>query len=205
MCKWAFFVESMKTDRVHVTVHFTNFSYSHPLKTFKCRLGSARAVNRRYISDCVPSKIRIKASAAFVSASALGMACGPALAGLLQWNFKLSFLTFSGNTLPGWVMAFAWLVYLAWLWIAFKEPFFSAETMPAQDSSSGHQTAADQLESGLAQPLLLNEENKEISEEGEDGDDSEDATSEDSHKPANSFRSAYRLLTPSVKANIARF
>lgn len=60
-------------------------------------------------------------------------------------------------------------------------------------------TAVDQLENGLAQPLLLHEENKEISEEGEDGDDSEDATSEDSHKPANSFGSAYRLLTPSVK------
>ncbi|GAB4844419.1 hypothetical protein Ancab_037783 [Ancistrocladus abbreviatus] len=38
-----------------------------------CGLGSARAVNRRYISDCVPSKMRMKASAGFVSASALGM------------------------------------------------------------------------------------------------------------------------------------
>ncbi|XP_078161955.1 SPX domain-containing membrane protein OsI_21475-like [Carex rostrata] len=167
-----------------------------------CGMGSARAVNRRYISDCVPSKIRMKASAAFVSASALGMACGPALAGLLQWNFKLSYVTFNEDTLPGWVMAFAWLVYLAWLWIAFKEPFFSVDPAPAQDSSSGHQTAVDQLESGLAQPLLLHEENKEISEEGEDGDDSEDATSEDSHKPANSFGSAYRLLTPSVKVQL---
>uniref|UniRef100_A0A0D9VJH5 SPX domain-containing protein n=1 Tax=Leersia perrieri TaxID=77586 RepID=A0A0D9VJH5_9ORYZ len=46
-----------------------------------CGLGSARAVNRRYISDCVPLKTRLKASAGFVSASALGMACGPALAG----------------------------------------------------------------------------------------------------------------------------
>ncbi|XP_042057119.1 SPX domain-containing membrane protein At4g22990-like isoform X2 [Salvia splendens] len=53
-----------------------------------CGLGSARAVNRRYISDCVPLKIRMQASAAFVSASALGMACGPALAGLLQMNCK---------------------------------------------------------------------------------------------------------------------
>ncbi|CAI9288423.1 unnamed protein product [Lactuca saligna] len=44
-------------------------------------LGSARAVNRRYISDCVPLKIRMQATAGFVGASALGMACGPALAG----------------------------------------------------------------------------------------------------------------------------
>lgn len=87
-----------------------------------CRLGSARAVNRRYISDCVPLKIRLKASAGFVSASALGMACGPALAGLLQTEFKVYGVTFSENTLPGWVMCFAWVVNLIWLWISFKEP-----------------------------------------------------------------------------------
>ncbi|CAN6166414.1 unnamed protein product [Urochloa humidicola] len=37
-----------------------------------CGMGSARAVNRRYISDCVPARIRMQASAGFVSASALG-------------------------------------------------------------------------------------------------------------------------------------
>ena len=99
------------------------------LKTldFLCRLGSARAVNRRYISDCVPLKIRMQASAGFVSASALGMACGPALAGILQTNFKIYNLTFNQNTLPGWVMAVAWLVYLVWLWISFQEPSHFAE------------------------------------------------------------------------------
>jgi MFS family permease len=87
-----------------------------------CSLGSARAVNRRYISDCVPLKIRLQASAGFVSASALGMACGPALAGLLQTKLTIYGLTFNQNTLPGWVMCLAWLVYLLWLWISFKEP-----------------------------------------------------------------------------------
>jgi MFS family permease len=86
-----------------------------------CRLGSARAVNRRYISDCVPLKIRLQASAGFVSASALGMACGPALAGLLQTKLTIYGLTFNQNTLPGWVMCLSWLVYLFWLWISFKE------------------------------------------------------------------------------------
>lgn len=85
-------------------------------------LGSARAVNRRYISDCVPLKIRMQASAGFVSASALGMACGPALGGLLQTDFTIHGITFNQETLPGWIMAVAWLVYLVWLWIAFKEP-----------------------------------------------------------------------------------
>jgi len=69
----------------------------------------------------------MQASAGFVSASALGMACGPALAGILQINFKIYKLTFNQNTLPGWVMAVAWLVYLAWLWITFKEPSLAAE------------------------------------------------------------------------------
>lgn len=87
-----------------------------------CRLGSARAVNRRYISDCVPLKQRIQASAGFVSASALGMACGPALAGLLQADFNIYFISINSNTLPGWAMALAWLVYLPCLWIFFKEP-----------------------------------------------------------------------------------
>lgn len=88
-----------------------------------CGLGSARAVNRRYISDCVPLKMRMQASAGFVSASALGMACGPALACLLQTNFKIYRITFNSVTLPGWVMAFAWLFYLLWLSISFKEPY----------------------------------------------------------------------------------
>ena len=64
----------------------------------------------------------MKASAGFVSASALGMACGPAIASLLQMNFKIYKVTFNEDTLPGWLMALAWLVYLMWLWISFREP-----------------------------------------------------------------------------------
>lgn len=97
------------------------------VKALKCRMGSARAVNRRYISDCVPLKIRMQASAGFVSASALGMACGPALAGLLQVNFKVFSLTVNQDTSPGWLMAFSWLGYLIWLWISFKEPVKDAQ------------------------------------------------------------------------------
>lgn len=104
-----------------------------------CRFGSARAVNRRYISDCVPLKIRMQASAGFVSASALGMACGPALAGLLQTNFKIYNLTFNQETLPGWVMAVAWLMYLVWLAISFVEPAREPEEVhhTSQESNSG--------------------------------------------------------------------
>jgi MFS-type transporter involved in bile tolerance (Atg22 family) len=52
-----------------------------------CRLGNVRAISRRYIADRVPVKELTRASAAYVTASALGMATGPALAGLFN-NIK---------------------------------------------------------------------------------------------------------------------
>ncbi|KAK4262707.1 hypothetical protein QN277_028236 [Acacia crassicarpa] len=197
-----------------------------------CGLGSARAVNRRYISDCVPLRIRMQASAGFVSASALGMACGPALAGLLQTKFKIYKLTFNQNTLPGWVMSVAWLVYLVWLWITFKEPVrdeVEENHVPHQSNAENHIDALeegvkqpllinpmltnhvphqsnaenhiDALEEGVKQPLLITSERKEDEDADQDYDDSEEAP-EESRKPANSLRSAYRLLTPSVKVQL---
>eukprot|EP00271_Cylindrocystis_brebissonii_P004880 TRINITY_DN16802_c0_g1_i1.p1 TRINITY_DN16802_c0_g1~~TRINITY_DN16802_c0_g1_i1.p1 ORF type:complete len:740 (+),score=168.01 TRINITY_DN16802_c0_g1_i1:199-2418(+) len=86
-------------------------------------LGGARAINRRYISDHVPTKMRTVASAAFVSASALGMAVGPAMAGLLNLlNVKVLGFTINAVTSPGWLMTFLWLAYLVALAIFFKEP-----------------------------------------------------------------------------------
>uniref|UniRef100_A0A1D1YW11 SPX domain-containing membrane protein Os04g0573000 n=2 Tax=Anthurium amnicola TaxID=1678845 RepID=A0A1D1YW11_9ARAE len=169
-----------------------------------CGFGSARAVNRRYISDCVPLKIRMQASAGFVSASALGMACGPALAGLLQTNFKIYSVTFNVATLPGWIMALAWLTYLVWLWVSFKEPAHMTEDNHGQHENNAESgdVENEQLEGGLVQPLLLSSEEKQEDIDGEqDYDDSEEG-SEESHKAATSVRSAYRLLTPSVKVQL---
>ncbi|KAL0324360.1 UNVERIFIED_CONTAM: SPX domain-containing membrane protein [Sesamum calycinum] len=166
-----------------------------------CGLGSARAVNRRYISDCVPLKIRMQASAGFVSASALGMACGPALAGLLQTNFKIFNITFNQDTLPGWVMTVAWLIYLVWLWISFREPAHETEVNHAPTQS----TENDKLEKGLVQPLLTSKEHEQGDEQGDDGDQECDASEEapeESRLAANSLGSAYRLLTPSVKVQL---
>ncbi|CAA0394790.1 unnamed protein product [Arabidopsis thaliana] len=171
-----------------------------------CGFGSARAVNRRYISDCVPLKIRMQASAGFVSASALGMACGPALAGLLQTDFKIKNVTFNQDTLPGWVMAVAWLLYLVWLAISFREPAREPEEIHTSQESTSEQIfcgEADQdgnIEKGLKNPLLLASEETEHDEE-DDGDGSEES-SDDSRKPANSFVAAYKLLTPSVKVQL---
>ncbi|KAL9258095.1 SPX domain-containing membrane protein-like protein [Drosera capensis] len=173
-----------------------------------CGLGSARAVNRRYISDCVPLKFRMQASAAFVSASALGMACGPALAGLLQMNFKVYKLTFNEDTLPGWVMAIAWLFYLVWLCLTFKEP---SRDVPVEPKTTADSAQNDALEKGIRQPLLLNSSGSDKGQhldnyENEDDDDIEndgsDEAPEEFRKAATSIVSAYRLLTPSVKVQL---
>ncbi|GMN67433.1 hypothetical protein TIFTF001_036505 [Ficus carica] len=183
-----------------------------------CGLGSARAVNRRYISDCVPLKLRMQASAGFVSASALGMACGPALACLFQTNFKIYKLTFNEDTLPGWIMAFAWLVYLLWLWISFKEPCRqSGKDLTSTESSSGKSPHTSRarldnkhigqfinvaVENVSTQPLLMNSEASQSDEdEVQDCDDAEEDT-EEIQKPVDSIMSAYRLLTPSIKVQL---
>ncbi|KAL3619339.1 hypothetical protein CASFOL_036909 [Castilleja foliolosa] len=165
-----------------------------------CGLGSARAVNRRYISDCVPLKIRMQASAGFVSASALGMACGPALAGLLQTKFKIYNITFDQNTLPGWVMAVAWFLYLIWVWFSFREPVFEAEVNQVPEESTTPQH--DNLEKGLVQPLLLTETENGQDDDGDQECDVSEESREESRRPANSLGSAYRLLTPSVKVQL---
>ncbi|GBG74106.1 hypothetical protein CBR_g17817 [Chara braunii] len=88
-----------------------------------CGLGGARAINRRYIADCVARKRRTAASAAFVSASALGMSVGPAVSGVMQMDVKLiGGWTFNFVTAPGWVMCLCWLIYFVVLWVGFKEP-----------------------------------------------------------------------------------
>lgn len=169
-----------------------------------CGLGSARAVNRRYISDCVPARIRMQASAGFVSASALGMACGPALAGLLQWRFKIYMVTFSQSTLPGWLMAVAWLLYLVWLCISFKEPNRATEADDTpHNRASGQSVDIGQVENGLAQPLLGDSESKQnVDDDDDEEEDESEESAQDSRKPATSIGSAYRLLTPSVKVQL---
>ncbi|OEL15966.1 SPX domain-containing membrane protein, partial [Dichanthelium oligosanthes] len=164
-----------------------------------CGLGSARAVNRRYISDCVPPRIRMQASAAFVSASALGMACGPAVAGLLQTNFKVYVFTVNQDTLPGWVMAFGWLVYLIWLWISFREPALDPDVKyfheGSSSSSSTRYLEQEELEQGLADQLL------QAYEDGQTGQ-GERLSATSTLRPASSVVSAYRLLTPSIKVQL---
>ncbi|TMX04385.1 hypothetical protein EJD97_009041 [Solanum chilense] len=169
-----------------------------------CGLGSARAVNRRYITDCVPLHLRMKASAGFVSASALGMACGPAVACLLQTNFKFLNITFNQDTLPGWIMALAWFIYLLCLWTTFREPPMEEiedALLPKFNSVSG-KIENGLVQKGITEPLLLSaEEMKQDEDEDQDCDNSEESA-EEIQKPVTSIVSAYKLLTPSVKVQL---
>ncbi|GLT84487.1 hypothetical protein SLE2022_027120 [Rubroshorea leprosula] len=172
-----------------------------------CGLGSARAVNRRYITDCVPHKLRMKASAGFVTASALGMACGPALACLFQTDFKISKLTFNEETFPGWFMAVSWLLYLLWLWISFREPPHETETQNSLVSPEAIANAGPlvtyAMENGFMEPLLLNSKSKQHEEnEEEESDDGGEDSPVKIHKPVTSITLAYRLLTPTVKVQL---
>ncbi|KAK9832195.1 hypothetical protein WJX74_002578 [Apatococcus lobatus] len=87
-------------------------------------LGSARAVNRRYIADFVSKKDRTKASGAFVSANAVGMALGPLLALPLGKFPDLHFhgWTFNGLTMASYIMAIIWASLLFFTIFFFEEP-----------------------------------------------------------------------------------
>lgn len=85
--------------------------------------GSARSINRRFIADTFSKRNRTAASAAFVTAGALGMACGPALAALLsQLTYPLESVLWSVETAPGWIMMCMWAPFIIALVVLFEEP-----------------------------------------------------------------------------------
>ncbi|WOL17405.1 hypothetical protein Cni_G26197 [Canna indica] len=92
-------------------------------------------------------------------------------------------------------MAIAWLAYLIWLWISFKEPVIEHLS---PDSDAAGLLDNETLEGGLVQPLLISSEQIQKKIGDEECNDSDEA-SEDACKPATSVPSAYRLLTPSIK------
>jgi hypothetical protein len=90
-------------------------------------LGGCRAVNRRYIADSVRVENRTRESAAFIAAGAVGMACGPLLASLLQGaDLVLSAgrvtLTVNAMTAPAWFMSFVMAGFALVVAAQFKEP-----------------------------------------------------------------------------------
>ena len=85
--------------------------------------GSARSINRRYIADSYSYSDRTAASAAFVTASAAGMATGPALASILHLVTEgSSSVYWQPENAPGWLMFIAWVVFLVCLICKFEDP-----------------------------------------------------------------------------------
>lgn len=85
--------------------------------------GSARSINRRYIADSYAPADRTAASAAFVTASALGMAMGPALASILHLATEESESVYwQPENAPGWCMLCVWLIFLVCLVWKFEDP-----------------------------------------------------------------------------------
>lgn len=85
--------------------------------------GSARSINRRFIADVFTRKERTAASAAFVTAAALGMSAGPAMASLLSaMTFSPESTLWTRETTPGWIMLCLWLVFLLVFSLYFEEP-----------------------------------------------------------------------------------
>lgn len=87
-------------------------------------LGAARAINRRYIADSFTFEERTAASAKFVTAGALGMASGPAVAALLSCAHldpdNATFLT--DETFPSYCMLALWTLYGIVAFLKFIEP-----------------------------------------------------------------------------------
>ena len=91
--------------------------------------GSARSINRRYICDTFPRSERTAASAAFVTASAMGMAAGPAIASILHYITtdqdgveRVKTLYWQSENAPGWFMVLLWSVFLVCLVLYFEDP-----------------------------------------------------------------------------------
>mmetsp|Transcript_11358 Transcript_11358/g.18796 ORF Transcript_11358/g.18796 Transcript_11358/m.18796 type:complete len:709 (-) Transcript_11358:295-2421(-) len=88
--------------------------------------GGARAINRRYIADAFSRNERTAASASFVTAGALGMAVGPALAVAADVftpeQDPTKFYWWTVETAPGWIMFVLWVSFLIIAFLYFEEP-----------------------------------------------------------------------------------
>ena len=104
--------------------------------------GSARSINRRYIADSFSRCERTAASAAFVTAGAMGMAVGPAVAAILEFmvDDDSNSLFWQVENAPGWIMLIAWSIYLAFLIVFFRDPPKRTKPKPAiKDSKQGEE------------------------------------------------------------------
>ena len=138
--------------------------------------GSARAINRRFIADTYGRSERTAASAAFVTAGALGMSAGPAVAAVLggassempdyddlnvgggEGGDRMSCgegMLWTVETAPGWIMMTAWAIFLIVAAIWFTEPRrrkISKKVKSVESSKEYEMTEAEGSDEG--KPLL---------------------------------------------------
>lgn len=93
-------------------------------------LGGPRGITRRYIADHVSLADRTEASSYFVTAGAMGLACGPLMSSLVSAS-RYSFVTRWNDTVivqyelvtaPGWIMFLLFAVTLLAVLLGFKDP-----------------------------------------------------------------------------------
>lgn len=93
-------------------------------------LGGPRGITRRYIADHVSLADRTEASSYFVTAGAMGLACGPLMSSLVSAS-RYSFVTRWNDTVivqyelvtaPGWIMFLLFAVTLLAVLMGFRDP-----------------------------------------------------------------------------------
>ncbi|CAB9521859.1 SPX domain-containing membrane protein OsI [Seminavis robusta] len=118
--------------------------------------GSARSINRRYIADSFSQADRTTASAAFVTATAAGMATGPALASILHVATEESTSVYwQSENAPGVFMFFVWIIFLFFLIFYFEEPVrpYSRKNTSSDDNKQQQNGTLSEKKPLLAQSI----------------------------------------------------
>ena len=157
--------------------------------------GSARSINRRYIADTFPPRERTVASAHFVTAGALGMAAGPALASVLHiGSHKINTTNDDGvdtmtvidaplsspsfnvwwtpENSPGWFMFIVWATFWILLWFYFEDP-------PKHGNQSTSKQATKTLELTKDAHNTNGEKQALLKSKVSDGDEADEVNHED--------------------------
>ena len=122
--------------------------------------GSARSINRRYIADSYSFQQRTAASAAFVTASALGMATGPFLASILHYATSESDSVYwQAENAPGWFMFVVWVIFLICLILKFQDPP-RHHLLPKQEEEQDNGTSASRVHNNSKDETILVNETK---------------------------------------------
>ncbi|KAL7546013.1 hypothetical protein ACHAWF_009359 [Thalassiosira exigua] len=146
-----FYGLALKYDSIHMIM----------IGRFFNGFGSARSINRRFIADAFSKRERTAAASAFVTAGALGMAFGPAMAAIFSHlTFPADGLVWQLETAPAWAMLFLWSVFFIASIVFFEDPDRShlfgpkpaaVELVEAKHGEGKH-LLADAVSSGELEP-----------------------------------------------------